>query len=78
MSMSNWTVEGYGIDSEVLNDTNFGDYRVLAKKFAELHPEEIGNYMGQSLFLWDLTHDPTNVYAGRHPCLNPEGMLDSI
>lgn len=45
MSMSNWTVEGYGIDSEVLNDTNFGDYRVLAKKFAELHPEEIGNYI---------------------------------
>ena len=34
--------------------------------------------MGQSLFLWDLTHDPTKIYTGRHPCLNPEGMLGSI
>ena len=40
--------------------------------------EARGKILGQSLFLWDLTHDPTNVYAGRHPWLNPEGMLDSI
>ena len=35
-------------------------------------------FLGQSLFLWDLTHDPTKIYTGRHPCLNPEGMLGSI
>jgi hypothetical protein len=38
----------------------------------------IFSFLGQSLFLWDLTHDPTKIYTGRHPCLNPEGMLGSI
>lgn len=46
-------------------------------KFREV-PFNVRIILGQSLFLWDLTHDPTKIYTGRHPCLNPEGMLGSI
>ena len=56
------------------------EYEVETKFIDRL--ESIGyeyiDLKGQSLFLWDLTHDPTKIYTGRHPCLNPEGMLGSI
>ena len=63
---------------------NLNDLRVPpANHLEELKGDRAGQHSirineGQSLFLWDLTHDPTKIYTGRHPCLNPEGMLGSI
>ena len=49
-----------------------------SKTRLKIRKDTVLKNLGQSLFLWDLTHDPTKIYTGRHPCLNPEGMLGSI